>query len=987
MRKIETEVLVIGGGATGTGIARDLAMRGFKTVMVERGDLTQGTSGRYHGLLHAGGRYVIKDPLAAQECIEENMILRRIMPQCIEDTGGFFVVTPWDDPEYAPRFVEGCKKAGIPVEDVPISQMLKEEPLLNPRITHCYRVPDGSADSFIGAKLNAESARQHGALTLPYHQVTQLIRSGSKVTGARCHDLVNDEEVEILADMVVNASGAWAGQIASMVGIEVEIIPGKGTMVAVNHRVVNTVINRCKIPGDGDIIVPAHTVAVIGTTDIKVKDPDHYSIEPWEIELMLEEGEKLVPGFKDMRMLRAWAGVRPLYQEKVDPNQVKDNRNLTRAYVLLDHETRDGIAGFITITSGKWTTYRKMAEVTVDLVCSKLSVRRECRTALELLPGAQEHGYHTLGMRLKEIEDKKTYGHLLCECELATYEDVAQAITQGEAKTIDDIRRTVRLGMGPCQGGFCTFRAAGMLHKLRHPPVQQSNVAIRDYLQERWKGLLPILWGQQLRQERLDELIYLNILNADHLPGPKGSRFAPLMYEPGSQKEAAANLQPNVMETIPQTGARRPTTSIPPDPKVYQPDVLVIGAGLAGLFTAWQAAQRGKRVKLISKGWGATHWNTGCVDVLGYLPGRDEPILSLRDSLRQFIQGNPRHPYALAGLDQIESAINTFKDLCSRAGYPLQGSLEKNWLLPTSLGTLRPTCLAPETMTAGDLSQKTGGQPFLLVGFEKYFDFYADQVADNLLAQGFAAQGITLDLPHLREQLFVTSRSIAWDFENPDFRAEVAKALKPLLNGVSRVGFPAVLGLRYPLEVYQDMQERLGLPVFEIPTTPPSISGIRLANLLVEEIAKNGGRTYEGMQVTAFDVTDHQVASVWSESASRRKAHRANDYVLATGGILGGGIQTYYDGSIQEVIFGLPVDGSTDRSEWFHREFLPETSHPIYCAGIDVNPAFQPANRAGGPVFSNLYAVGTTLAGCDAIQERSFEGVCLVSGYLVGSSL
>ncbi len=527
MRRVQTEVLVIGGGATGTGVVRDLAMRGFDAILVEKRDLTHGTTGRYHGLLHSGGRYAVKDPQAAVECIEENRILRRIMPHCIEDTGGFFVVTPWDDPEYAPRFVEGCQRAGIPVEEVSIDQMLREEPLLNPRISHCFRVPDAAADSFLATEANAESARQYGARIWTYHEVTQLLQDGDRVVGAVCHDLVRDEEVYIYADMVVNASGAWAGQIAAMVGVDVNIIPGKGVMVAMAHRVVNTVVNRCKMPSDGDIIVPIHSVAVIGTTDVKVSDPEHFPVEPWEIELMLEEGEKLVPGIKQMRVLRAWAGVRPLYQETV----VQDTRDVTRAYTLLDHEVRDGLAGFITITGGKWTTYRQMAEVTVDKVCEKFGVERPCRTHEEPLPGAERAQYHWLGAPLARVEREAAYGHLVCECELATEADVVRAITEGQARTIDDVRRDVRLGMGPCQGGFCTYRATGIWHTIRQPHVTETNVALRDFLQERWKGLLPVLWGQQLRQERLDELIYLSVLNADHLPGPKASRLAPVMYQ------------------------------------------------------------------------------------------------------------------------------------------------------------------------------------------------------------------------------------------------------------------------------------------------------------------------------------------------------------------------------------------------------------------------------------------------------------------------
>jgi glycerol-3-phosphate dehydrogenase len=224
-------------------------------------------------------------------------------------------------------------------------------------------------------------------------------------------------------------------------------------MVAINHRILNTVVNRCKKPSDGDIIVPAHTVAVIGTTDVKVADPDHYAIEPWEVQLMLEEGDKLVPGMKDMRILRAWAGVRPLYQE----TSAASDRDLTRAFILLDHALRDRVEGLVTITSGKWTTYRKMAETTSDLVCVKLGVSRPCRTALEPLPAAHQ-GHHFLGSRLREVEDAAAYGNLVCECELVTFADVRQAIVDGNPQTIDDIRRDSRLGMGPCQGGFCSCR-------------------------------------------------------------------------------------------------------------------------------------------------------------------------------------------------------------------------------------------------------------------------------------------------------------------------------------------------------------------------------------------------------------------------------------------------------------------------------------------------------------------------------------------------
>jgi glycerol-3-phosphate dehydrogenase len=525
MRRVETEVLVIGGGATGTGVLRDLAMRGFKALLVEKRDLTCGTTGRYHGLLHSGGRYAVRDTATAAECIRENRILRRIMPHCIEDTGGFFVVTPADDVAFAEQFVAGCRRAEIPVEELSIAQMLHEEPLLNPRIRRCFRVPDGAADSFAAAEANVACARAHGAQARTYHPVERLWVDNGRVTGALCRDLVKDEEVAIRADMVVNASGAWAGRIAALAGLSVPVLCGKGTMVAINHRVLNTVVNRCRPASDGDIIVPAHTVVVIGTTDVKVNDPERYAIEPWEIRLMLDEGAQLLPGLSEMRLVRAWAGVRPLYESA--PSD--EDRSVSRGHALLDHAASDGVAGLVTIVGGKWTTYRLMAQDVVDRVCQLLDTQRACRTHLEQLPGhlgdatlLHRQGTtaatrHYLGMPLARVEESDSSGDLVCECELATRAVVEHAIVAGDVNTIDDIRRDVRLGMGPCQGGFCTYRAAGTVHALRRPAAGDSSRALSDFLQERWKGLWPVVKGDQLRQARLNELVYRDVLNTGQL--------------------------------------------------------------------------------------------------------------------------------------------------------------------------------------------------------------------------------------------------------------------------------------------------------------------------------------------------------------------------------------------------------------------------------------------------------------------------------------
>ena len=370
------------------------------------------------------------------------------------------------------------------------------------------------------------------------------------MVGAHVRDVASGKNVEIHAEMTISASGAWAGQIANMAGITVQVIPGKGTMVAMNHRLVNTVINRCKMPADGDILVPIHTVSVIGTTDERVTDPENLRIEPWEVQYMLDEGDKLVPGLSKARVVRAWAGVRPLYQE----GYTGASREATRQYTLLDHSERDGVSGLLTITGGKWTTFRLMAEKTVDQAVVHLGERKPCMTAETPVPGT-EQGFYWLGHRLHEVEEDHLQGQLVCECELVTQAMLENAARNNPTITLDDLRRDVRLGMGPCQGGFCTYRAVGILHEvgeqksevgeqksdvgaadwdvayLQSPahniksplsntplPTLNPNLLLRDFLQERWKGVVPILWGRQLKQERLDELIYLSLMNADHLP-------------------------------------------------------------------------------------------------------------------------------------------------------------------------------------------------------------------------------------------------------------------------------------------------------------------------------------------------------------------------------------------------------------------------------------------------------------------------------------
>lgn len=515
------DVLVIGGGATGGGTALDLALRGLRVALIERADLTDGTSGRYHGLLHSGGRYAVRDPESARECIEENRVLRKIAPHAIEDTGGFFVQTPEDDPAYAEQWVAACRACGIETEEISPAQAFREEPALNPQIRRVFRVPDAACDSFdiltsLGAAIEA-----HGGSVLTYHEVVGLSVQNGRVTGATVRHRRTGEQRHIGAAMIVNAAGAWAGQIAAMAGCQVTVRPSKGTMVAMAYRFVNTIINRLHPPGDGDILVPVGTVAVIGTTSVTVADPNDTSVQRWEVHKMLEEGEKLVPGFSQARALRAWAGVRPLYEERAGA----EGREAKRTFAVLDHAARDGVAGLVTVVGGKFTTYRLMAERTADVVCQHLGVTKPCVTRDYPLPDVRfpftAPKPHWLGHRLESLEAAPVKTGLICECEIVTRDDLETAARKhpdvAAPWILDDLRRDLRLGMGPCQGGFCGYRAAGILHDMGSVDATQATTALADFAQRRWKGQRPLLWGQSLRQALLDEQIYRGILGLDRL--------------------------------------------------------------------------------------------------------------------------------------------------------------------------------------------------------------------------------------------------------------------------------------------------------------------------------------------------------------------------------------------------------------------------------------------------------------------------------------
>lgn len=526
---MSTDVIIIGGGATGAGIARDCSLRGLKCILLERRDIATGATGRNHGLLHSGGRYAVNDRESAEECIKENLILKNIARHCVDDTKGLFITLPEDDLDYQKKFIQACQESGIEAVAIDPDLARHMEPSVNPDLVGAVVVPDGSIDPFRLTAANMIDATENGAQVFTYCEVVGLIREGGKVIGVKVYDHKNSINREFFAPVVVNAGGIWGQGIAEYADLKIRMFPAKGALLVMGHRINKMVINRCRKPADADILVPGDTICVIGTTSDRIPydQIDNMEITPEEVDILFREGEKLAPSLRHTRVLRAYAGVRPLVATDDDPS----GRNVSRGIVLLDHAERDGLDGFITITGGKLMTYRLMAEWATDLVCKKLNVSKKCETVDRTLPGSDESrdeinkkivnipktisssAVYRHGTRAKPmLENERLDRSLVCECEAVTAGEVRYAVDNLDINNLVDLRRRTRVGMGTCQAELCACRAAGLMARFDVATPRQSTMQLNSFMEERWRGIQAIAWGEAMRESEFTSWIYQSLL-------------------------------------------------------------------------------------------------------------------------------------------------------------------------------------------------------------------------------------------------------------------------------------------------------------------------------------------------------------------------------------------------------------------------------------------------------------------------------------------
>ncbi|MBU1340248.1 MAG: anaerobic glycerol-3-phosphate dehydrogenase subunit A [Proteobacteria bacterium] len=513
-KMIETQVLVIGGGVTGTGIARDLSLRGLNVILIEKQDLNAGASGGNHGLLHSGARYICSDPGAAVECKNELEILKKTAGHCIEETGGLFVAVKGDDENYIADFPGMCDAAKIPFKKIDPADAKEMEPELSDDTIAVYEVNDAAINPFKLSIENMNDSISREGQFFSYSKVESFKIENKKICHAIILNQLSNEIFYIKADIYLNASGAWAGNIAAMAGIHIDMVLSKGSLLVTSRRIARRVINRLRKATDGDILVPGGVVSILGTTSLRIDSPDKIFPTVDEVDYIISEGEKMIPALKTCRYIRAYCGVRPLVGEGEH-----DDRNVSRGFALIDHK-KDGVDNLITITGGKLSTYRLMAEKASDMACKKLGCSLACRTRVLALPSTKSGEWSEPGVLVNEpFKPGKMDDTILCECEmvpLSAVDTIIDAIKKSKGRPdLTSIALRSRVGKGPCQGAFCSVRILSHMYNTDELTHRTGINDLKDFLNERWKGEQSLLWDQALVQSSLKEIIHCGLFGLE----------------------------------------------------------------------------------------------------------------------------------------------------------------------------------------------------------------------------------------------------------------------------------------------------------------------------------------------------------------------------------------------------------------------------------------------------------------------------------------
>ncbi len=531
------DVIVIGGGSTGTAVARDCAMRGLRTVLIERDDIASATVGTCAGMISSGFKYY-EEPEIMDMCSNEVVHFRNIARHIVAKLPILFPLLDLAElssggkgmDEYSKRVEE---RGVPPFLFLTPEATLEIEPMLNPDLMASGYIEEYFIDPFRLCVLQALSARQHGADIRTYCEIVAIHTRDGHVEGVSVHNRLTGQAEQINGKIIVNATGPWAGKIAALAGTKVELRLNKGAHIILDRRVVNVGVTTRSVDRRWIYMYPHENTTLIGTTALDTwEDPDRLVTTADEIEYLLKSFEWVVPSIRQARIIRTMEGVRPMAPIWKVPED-----DVTRGYEIIDHGN-EGVEGFLTFIGGKLVMCRHMAEAVTDIACKKLGMSAECRTHLEPLPGMErdidvvalaaeynvsQHALERMRVRrgtgaldvLALLKEHPEWRTVICTCEPVTEAELRYVIREEFPHTLNDLRRRVRIGTGPCQATFCVHKAAAIFAEERELDGSQLQLEILDFLAERWKGKRQSFRGVQVDQEELTQGIYACVANLD----------------------------------------------------------------------------------------------------------------------------------------------------------------------------------------------------------------------------------------------------------------------------------------------------------------------------------------------------------------------------------------------------------------------------------------------------------------------------------------
>ncbi|OQY47915.1 MAG: hypothetical protein B6240_05210 [Desulfobacteraceae bacterium 4572_87] len=409
-------------------------------------------------------------------------------------------------------------------------------------------------------------------------------------------------------------------------------------------------------------------------------------------------------------------------------------------------------------------------------------------------------------------------------------------------------------------------------------------------------------------------------------------------------------------------------------------DLAIIGCGLSGMAAALFAAQKGFSTVQVGVS-GGLMFATGLMDVMGTHPletghGWTDPWAAI-DALSKDI---PRHPYARIPTDLIREALENVVSFLGENGLSYVKSGENNSEIMTLLGTTKQSYYIPRTMWDGVLALRDK-RPCLIVGFDQLKDFSATQITGGLRDEWPGLRSLNISLSEITTAAPLVSGDIlARDMEMPGNLAKLVRLIRPHLMDAESVGLPAILGMRRPLETIETLSRELGASVFEIPTTPLSVPGLRLNEAFTQGLAERGVTLFFPERILSWEKGNDGAILLAVGQGPQKKWIRAKGVILATGRFWAHGLRADRD-RIRETVFDLPVHQPKERNEWHREDFLDLRGHPVNRAGLTIDKQFRPLNHAGKPALENLFAAGSILAHQDWMRMKCGSGMSISSAY------